>query len=132
MEVLPDLREAQHGRVHPAGQNVEGHEFADRQVAIDDQLGAEIEDAGGDDLADELHDLACGVAEAEDTEAGGDVAGELLFPAALHLRLDRHGLERLDAGDAFDQKGLVLGAALEFLVQPLPEQPASRPPKSPM
>ena len=55
-------------------------------------------------------------------EARRHIAGELLLPAALHLRLDRHGLERLDAGDAFDQKGLVLGAALEFLVEPPAEQ----------
>ena len=92
------------------------------RLAFDDQLGAEIEDAGGDDLADELHHLARGVAEAQDPEARGHIAGELFFPAALHLRLDRHGLERLDPGHALDQEGLVLGAALEFLVQPPPEQ----------
>ena len=78
--------------------------------------------AGGDQLADELHRLARGIAEAEHAEARGDIAGELLLPATLHLRLDRHRLERLDAGDALDQKGLVLGAAPEFLVEPPPEQ----------
>ena len=122
VKVLPDLREAQHRRAHPAGQDVEGDEFADRQAAVDHQLGAEIEHAGGDDLADELHHLARGVAEAQDPEARGHVAGELLFPAALHLRLDRHGLERLDPGHALDQEGLVLGAAPEFLIQPPPKQ----------
>jgi len=116
MKVLPDLRETQHRRAHPASQDVEGHELADRQAAVDDQLGTEIEQAGGDDLADELHHLARGVAEAHDPEARGHVTGQLFFPAALHLRLDRHGFERLDAGHALDQKGLVLGAALEFLV----------------
>ena len=55
-------------------------------------------------------------------EAGGDVAGELLLPAALHLRLDRHRLQRLDAGDALDQEGLVLRAAPELLVEPPAEQ----------
>ena len=43
MEILPDLGEAQHRRADPAGQDVEGDEFADRQVAVDDELGAEIE-----------------------------------------------------------------------------------------
>jgi hypothetical protein len=66
--------------------------------------------------------LARGVAEAQHPEARGCVTGELFFPTALHLRLDRHGLERLDAGHALDQEGLVLGAALEFLIQPVPEQ----------
>jgi hypothetical protein len=109
-------------RAHAAGQDVERDQFADRQGAIDDELGATIEDTCRDDLADELHRLACAVAEAEHPEARGDVAGELLLPAPLHLRLDRHRLERLDTGHALDQKGLVLGAALEFLAQPPPEQ----------
>ena len=122
VKVLPDLRKTQHRCAHPAGQDVEGHQLADRQAAVDDQLGAEIEDAGGDDLADELHHLARGVAEAQHPKARGHVTGELLFPAALHLRLDRHGLERLDPGHALDQEGLVLGAASEFLVQPSSEQ----------
>src|SRR6266508_4660564 len=122
VKVLPNLRETQHRRAHPASQEVEGHQLADRQAAVDDQLGAEIEQARGDDLADELHHLARGVAEAQHPEARGYVTGELFFPTALHLRRDRHGLERLDAGHALDQEGLVLGAALEFIVQPLPEQ----------
>jgi hypothetical protein len=41
-----------------------------------------------------------------------------LFPAPLHLRLDRHRLERLDTGDAFYQKRLVFGAAPKFFIQP--------------
>ena len=55
-------------------------------------------------------------------EAGGDIAGQLLLPAPLHLRLDRHRLQRLHTRHALDQEGLVLGAALELLVQPLAEQ----------
>ena len=122
MKVLPDLRQPQHRRTDPAGQDVEGDEFADRQAAFDHELGAEIENAGGGDLADELHGLARAVAEAEDTEARGDIAGELLLPAALHLRLHRHGLERFYSGHALDQEGLVLGTASEFLIQPPSEQ----------
>ena len=84
--------------------------------------GAEIKHARGDQLADELNALARRVAKLQHAKARRDVTGELLLPAPLHLRLDRHGLERLDAGDAFDQKGLVLGAAPELLVQPPAEQ----------
>ena len=51
-----------------------------------------------------------------------DIGRELLFPAALHLRLDRHRLQGLDAGDALDQEGLVLGAAPELLVEPAAEE----------
>src|SRR5262249_17223014 len=74
MKVLPYLRETQHRGAHPASQDVEGHELAYRQAAVDDELGygqgavddelgTEIEQARGDDLADELHHLARGVAE---------------------------------------------------------------------
>ena len=58
-----------------------------------------------------------------------DIGGELLLPAPLHLRLDRHRLQRLDAGDAFDQEGLVLGAAVELLVEPARGTAASRRPR---
>ena len=96
-------------------------------VAVDHQLGAEVEDGRGDQLADELDGLAGRVAEAEHAEAGCNIAGELLLPAPLHLRLDRHRLQGLDAGDALDQEGLVLGAALELLVEPARETAASTP-----
>ena len=43
MEILPDLRETQHRRADPARQHVEGHKLADRQAAVDDQLGPEIQ-----------------------------------------------------------------------------------------
>ena len=122
MKILPDLRETQHRRTHPARQDVEGDQFADRKAALDHEPSAAIKQACHHDLADELHRLACAVAEAQDPEARGDVAGELLLPPALHLRLDRHRLQRLDPGDALDQERLVLGAAAEFLIQPPPEQ----------
>ena len=38
------------------------------------------------------------------------------------MRLDRHCLQGLDAGDAFDQESLVLRAALELLIEAAAEQ----------
>src|SRR5262249_52719731 len=119
VKILPDLRKAQHRRVDSPGQDIESNELAHRQIALNDQLGAEIEDAGSDELTDELHHLTCSVAEAQNAETGRDVTGELLFPSPLHLRLDGHGLKRLNPSDALDKKGLILGAPLKFLVQPL-------------
>jgi hypothetical protein len=46
--------------------------------------------------------LACGVTQADDPEARRDIAGKLFLPAPLHLRLERHGLERFDSGHALD------------------------------
>jgi hypothetical protein len=122
VEVLPDLGEPQHRRADPAGQDIEGDKLADRQGAVDDEPGAEIEHGRGHQLVDELNKLACGVSEAQNLEARRDVGGELILPAALHLRLDGHRLERFDAADALHQKRLVLGATLECLVEAAFEQ----------
>jgi hypothetical protein len=122
VEILPDLRQAQHRLRHAAGQHVERHQLAHRQFAVDDGLGAEIEDAGGRHLGDQLDRLTGIVAEVGDAERGADIAGQLLFPAALHLRLHRHRLQGLDAGHGLHQEGLVLRAALEFLLDPRAEQ----------
>ena len=121
MKILPDLGETQHRRAHPAGQDVEGDELADRQVAADHEPGAEIQDACRDDLADELHRLAGAIAETEHPETRGHVSGELLLPAPLHLRFDRHRLDGLGGRNRFDQKRLIVGAAREFLVESAPE-----------
>ncbi len=50
MEILPDLGQPQHRLAHPSGQHVEGDQLAHRQVAGDDQLGAEVKNAGHDEL----------------------------------------------------------------------------------
>src|SRR5215813_21868 len=42
VEVLPDLGEPEHRRADPAGEDVEGDVLADRQVAVNDEPGAEI------------------------------------------------------------------------------------------
>src|SRR5271169_1849459 len=52
------------------------------------------------------------------TRKAADIAGDLLLPAQLQHRLERHRLDGLDPGDRLDQKGLVLGIALELLVEP--------------
>ena len=44
VEVLPDLGQPQHRLADPAGQHVEGDQLADGELALDHQLGAEIED----------------------------------------------------------------------------------------
>src|SRR5262249_20819125 len=122
VEVLPNLGKPQHRRADPAGQDIESDELADGEVAIDDKPGAVIKHPCRHQLVDELDKLACRVGETENLEARGDVGGELILPAALHLRLDRHRLERLHATDALHQKRLGLGTSLEFFVEPTPEQ----------
>ena len=117
MKVLPHLRQAQHRRTDAGGQHVEGDEFADGKMTLDDELGAKVQNQDNRYLVDQLNRLACGIVQADDAEARRDVTRKLLLPAALHLRLDRHGLQRLDAGDAFDQESLILGAAPELLVE---------------
>src|SRR5216684_6065594 len=117
VEILPNLRQAQHWGADATRKNVEGHELPDGEAAVNDELCPVEQDCGGNQLADELHGLARRVAEADHAEARRHVTGELLLPAALHLRFHRHRLERLDPGHALDQECLVLGAAPEFFVK---------------
>ena len=117
VEVLPDLGEPQHRDAYATGQHVEGDELADSQVSLDDELGAEEQDGDGNQLAHELDGLARHIAETEDAEAGRHIGGELLVPATLHLWFDSHGLQRLDAGDALDEEGLIFCSALKFFVE---------------
>jgi hypothetical protein len=41
VKILPNLGQPKHRRTHPARQDVEGDQLADREIAIDDELGAE-------------------------------------------------------------------------------------------
>ena len=43
MEILPHLGEAEHRLAHPASQHVKGDELADGKIALDDKLGAKIQ-----------------------------------------------------------------------------------------
>src|SRR5690242_15787105 len=107
MKVLPHLRQSQHRHRQSSRKHVERDKLTDRERAFDDKLRAEIEGERRDQLADELYRLARSIAEADDLEAGTDIASQLLFPAPLHLRLNRHRFECLDAVDALDEKRLV-------------------------
>src|ERR1700728_1919541 len=80
VKILPHLCETQHGSAYSAGEDIKRHELTDCERAINDELGPEIEDAGGDQFADKLHSLTCGVAQSDDAEACCDIACELLLP----------------------------------------------------
>ena len=87
-------------------------------MPFDHQLGAQPQGAHGDELADEIGAFVRHGRERCGFESGGHIARQLGIPAALHLRLHRHALQRIDARDGLDQEGLVLRAAVELLVQP--------------
>ena len=111
------------GVADAAGEHVEGDQLADRELAVDHQLGAEIERSPpSTSLLTNWTDWLAVLPRLSTRKLARDIARELLLPAALHLRLDRHGLQRLGAGDALDQEGLVLRAAAELLVEPAAEQ----------
>ena len=129
MEILPHLCEAQHRRTYSAGEDIKCHQFADCERTINYKLGSEIENSGGDQFADELHSLACGVAESDDAEARGDIASELLLPTSLHLRLDSHGLKRLNTCHGLDQERPGFLRRARISRQGARERTASRRPK---
>jgi len=77
---------------------------------------ADPEDQYNHDLIDQTGDLAGDIAEVGSLETRMNVAGQLFFPAVLHLGFDGHRLERLDAIHRLDQEGLIFRTTVEFLV----------------
>ena len=65
MEVLPNLRKPQDRRADAAGQEIERHQFAHRQVAFNDKFCAEKKNTGNDQLAHKLGGLTGVIAEAK-------------------------------------------------------------------
>ena len=118
LEVCPHLRDAHDRLRDAAGEHVERDELAHAQVAFDDQLRAPPQRGRVDQLADEVDALVAVLGQRLGAERRRHVGGELLIPLARHLRLQRAGLDGLDAGDRLHQQALVLGAARELLVEP--------------
>ncbi len=118
LEILPQLRQPQDRLRHAPREHVEGNEAADTHIARDDRLGTDIEDRDGREFRHQLDRMIAPDRQHRDAETGRDVARELPLPPVAHPRLDRHRLQRADARYRLDQKGLVFGAAVEFLVQP--------------
>src|SRR4051794_24661942 len=52
MKILPELRQPQHGLRHTSREHVEGDEFADAELALDDEVRAEVKRQRGHDFAD--------------------------------------------------------------------------------
>ena len=122
MKVLPYLGNAQDRHTHAIGQHVEGHKLADSEAAFDHLLCAEKKHGDGDQMVHQLHRLARDITEADDAEACGNVTGKLLLPTPIHLRLNRHRFQRLDASDALHQERLVLCTPAKLFIQPFAEE----------
>ena len=118
VEILPHLDQPQDRTADLAREHGEGDQLADRHFVVDDEMGAEKQRNNGGRLVQKVGGLGCHIADLGGAKRRPHVARQLLFPAPLHYRLDCHRLYRLDPGDAFDQEGLVLGAAPEFLIEP--------------
>jgi hypothetical protein len=83
------------------------------------QVRAVPERGRADELADQAHAFVGERGQGVGLERGADVGSELVVPLARELRLQRAGLDGLDASDGFHQQRLVLGAAGELLVEAL-------------
>jgi hypothetical protein len=117
LEVGPQLGHAHDGLAHALGEHIEGDELADRQLVVHHQMGAVPQGGGVDQLADEVDAFMRHRGQVLGFEAGGYISGQLAVPAFGKGGLQRGGLYRLDAGDGFDQHGLVFCTAGEFDVQ---------------
>ena len=119
LEVGPQLGHAHDGLGHALGKHVEGHELAYAEFASHDQVGAVPEGGGVDEFANQVDAFVRPAGEVLGFEAGADVGGELVVPAAGEAGLQGAGLDGLDAGDGFHQHGLVFCSAGELDIQAL-------------
>ncbi|EGW52914.1 hypothetical protein TevJSym_cb00010 [endosymbiont of Tevnia jerichonana (vent Tica)] len=118
LEILPELHQPQDRPADTPGEHVEGNQLAHAELVLHHQSGTNPEDQHGGDLVDQASALTSDIAQVGRPEAGADIGGKLLLPAALHLRLYRHRLERLNTAHRLHQKGLVLCTPGELLVEP--------------
>ena len=116
LEILPQLRQPQDRRRGLVHDHVEGDQAADRQVAVDHRLGAEEQHRGGRRLVDILNGVLAEIAQHHGLERRLHVGGEPVFPFVAQDRLDRRGLQGLDAEHRFDQELLASGAGVEALI----------------
>ena len=101
LKILPQLRQPDYRRGHLPGQHIEGNQLADGQLAVDHQPRAQPQGGHGNQLLNQLHALLADGGQAGNAEAGTDIGGQLLIPAACHLRLHSHGFYRAHGGDGF-------------------------------
>ena len=117
LEVGPQLGHAHDGLGHALGEHVEGDELAHGELLVHHQPGAVPQGGSAHQLADQVDAFMAVAGQRAGLEAGRHVGGELVVPAPGDGRLERARLHGLDAGDALDQQGLVLGTASELLVE---------------
>jgi len=117
LEIRPELGHAHDGLGDAAGEHVEGDELAYRQFVLHHQVGAVPQGGCVHQLANEVDAFMGHAGQVLGFEGRGDVGGELGVPALGEAGLQGGGLDGLDAGDGFDQHGLVLCAAGEFDIQ---------------
>ena len=117
LEVLPQLHEAQDRSGHARRDHIERDELTHRQRAVDHEPRAEPQDPEDHQLVRQTRDLGRHVRQVRGPETRADVGREAFLEAPLRGRLDRAGLQRFDTADGFDEVGLVVGPAIELLVQ---------------
>src|SRR5262249_37472353 len=118
LEILPQLCQTKHRRRQLRRDHIERDELADREFIVNDELCPEEQNEHRHCLIDQGGALRRKGAKADNAKRRRDISGELLLPAQLQSRLERHRLESLDPSDRLNEKGLVLSTALELLVEP--------------
>ena len=92
------------------------------KFAVDDCFGAKQKESGAGELADILNGVLPLGAEHGGLERRAHVGRELLLPLLGRDRLDGRRLDRLHPDDGFNEELLAFRAAVEFFVQPFPQQ----------
>ncbi len=119
-QLLPQLRHALDRRDHATAQHVEGDQLANGKVAVQHQLGTEVEQADGKRLAQQPDELVDEVGQVRACGGALGVLGQAACPVPLARGLHGIGLHRLDADQGLHQEGLVLRGELVAILETVP------------
>ena len=116
LEILPQLRQTDHGRRHLSREHIERNQLPHRQLALNHQPCANPQRRHRHQLLNQLHPLLADHCQLRYPKSRSHISRQLVVPTLRHLRLHRHRLYRTHRSDAFHQKRLVVCIARELIV----------------
>jgi len=93
-----------------------------RQGTVHHRLGAEQENERGRYFADILDGVLPPCGQQGRVEGAAHIGRQLFFPLNLNNRFDSGGLHRMGPHNSFNHELLALGAAIELLVDLVPQE----------
>ncbi|MNZ31344.1 hypothetical protein D3C78_486380 [compost metagenome] len=129
LEILPDLGQAQNRLHHMAGQHVESHQLAGRQLPIHNQHHAPPQQQRGGQLLNQTNTLPGPNTDDACVKRSPHIRRQLTLPLLLETAFGGASLDGFDARHSLGEKGGVCRTQLVFAQRPAAQQGAHAQPK---